>query len=215
MAKAFYFDVETTGKSAWKQDIVQISGIIEIDGVVKETFNLLSRPINVDEIQDEALQVIGKTKDQLMKYPHPSETKKKLQKILAKYVNKFDKSDKFIPVGYNTRFDMDFIHSFWKKQKDMYLGSYLSWYYVDVMAIANIKNFNGEISLQNHKLATLCDHFGIKIDAHDAMSDIIATRELFGKLTGKQMEKIENKGRQSQPVQEKISSSDVADEIPF
>ena len=32
------------------------------------------------------------------------------------------------------------------------------------------------------KLETLCDHFNITINAHDALSDIQATRELVVKL---------------------------------
>lgn len=183
--KALYFDVETTGKSAYKNDIVQLSGMVEIDGVVKEEFNLLARPADPSTIEDEALQVIGKTREEIMAYPDRSEMKKKFQTILARYVDKFNKSDKFIPIGYNVRFDLDFLHSFFKKQRDMYLGSFISWYYVDVMALANLKAFEGAFKLENHKLSTLCGHYGIEINAHDAMSDITATRLLLAKMMGR------------------------------
>lgn len=214
MAKALYFDVETTGTSAYKHDIVQLSGIIEIDGQVKETFNLLARPENVDNIEQGALDTIGKTKAELLKYPHRSEMKKQFQDILGRYVDKFNKADKFIPVGYNVRFDLDFIHSFFKKQKDMYLGSYISWYYVDIMALANLKAFQGQLALENHKLGTLCGHFGIEIEAHDALSDIIATRNLYGALTGTKLSPVTVKSTPavSQP---KLSSDDISDDVPF
>jgi len=212
--KALYFDVETTGRSAYKNDIVQLSGMVEIDGEVKETFNLLARPVNVDDIEQEALDVIGKTKEQIMAYPDRSEMKKQFQDILGRYVNKFDKADKFIPVGYNVRFDLDFIHSFFKKQKDMYLGSFISWYYVDVMALANLKAFEGAFKLENHKLGTLCDHFGIQIQAHDALSDIIATRDLLGSLTGRKLNPI-TKEPTKQATQQALSSDDISNDIPF
>jgi DNA polymerase-3 subunit epsilon len=212
--KALYFDVETTGRSAYKNDIVQLSGMVEIDGEVKETFNLLARPVNVDDIEQEALDVIGKTKEQIMKYPDRSEMKKQFQDILGRYVNKFDKADKFIPVGYNVRFDLDFIHSFFKKQKDMYLGSFISWYYVDVMALANLKAFEGAFKLENHKLGTLCDHFGIQIQAHDALSDIVATRDLLGALTGRKLNPI-TKEPTKQATQQALSSDDISNDIPF
>lgn len=214
MPKALYFDVETTGTSSWKHDIVQLSGIIEIDGVVKETFNLLARPENVDNIEQGALDTIGKTKEELLKYPHRSEMKKQFQQMLGRYVDKYNKADKFIPVGYNVKFDLDFIHSFFKKQKDMYLGSFISWYYVDVMALANLQAFQGKLDLQNHKLGTLCEHFGIEIQAHDALSDIIATRNLYGALVGEKMSPITVEKTQ-QASQPSLTSDDVADDIPF
>lgn len=215
--KALYFDVETTGRSAYKNDIVQLSGMIEIDGIVKEEFNLLAKPADPSTIEDEALQVIGKTRDEIMQYPDRSEMKKKFQEMLGRYVNKFDKNDKFIPVGYNVRFDLDFIHSFFKKQRDQYLGSYISWYYVDVMALANLKAFEGAFSLENHKLATLCGHYGIEINAHDAMSDILATRELLFKMLGREFRPTKPEAGMTvtpKPVQQP-TSEEIADDIPF
>ena len=38
------------------------------------------------------------------------------------------------------------------------------------------------IILESHKLVDVCKYFDIKIDAHDALSDIKATRELIYKL---------------------------------
>jgi len=38
---------------------------------------------------------------------------------------------------------------------------------------------DGEIELENYKLETVCAHFGITLYAHNAISDIKATRELY------------------------------------
>ena len=35
---------------------------------------------------------------------------------------------------------------------------------------------------RSHKLVDVCKHFGIELDAHDALSDIKATRQLIYKL---------------------------------
>jgi DNA polymerase III epsilon subunit-like protein len=35
-----------------------------------------------------------------------------------------------------------------------------------------------QLGLYGHKLVDVCRHFGISIDAHDALSDIRATRDL-------------------------------------
>ena len=37
----------------------------------------------------------------------------------------------------------------------------------------------GKIEIENLKLVTVCDYFKIQIDAHDAMSDILATKKLI------------------------------------
>jgi DNA polymerase-3 subunit epsilon len=37
--KYFFFDLETTGTKYWKNGIHQISGLIEIDGEIKEKFD--------------------------------------------------------------------------------------------------------------------------------------------------------------------------------
>jgi len=45
-------------------------------------------------------------------------------------------------------------------------------------------DFQGQLSLPNYKLQTVCEHFGVQIDAHDALSDIKATRELLQMILG-------------------------------
>ena len=44
MSKLFYYDLETTGVKYWKNGIHQISGAIEIDGNVIETFDFHVKP---------------------------------------------------------------------------------------------------------------------------------------------------------------------------
>jgi DNA polymerase III epsilon subunit-like protein len=35
------------------------------------------------------------------------------------------------------------------------------------------------VRLKNYRLETMCKHFGIELKAHDAMSDIEATKQLY------------------------------------
>lgn len=178
--KTLYFDVETTGLRPFKNEIVQLSGIIEIDGVVKETFNLRAKPEKLDTIQDSALKVIGFTKEELANFGERRDMYDQVIDLFDKYVNKFDKNDKFTPVGYNVSFDMGFLRSFFLEFNDKFLGSYIYNGEVDVLQLVNILQHKGIIeTLENRKLETLCRFHNIEINAHDALSDIEATRELY------------------------------------
>lgn len=178
MKKAFYFDVETTGLNPWKQDIIQLAFIIEIDGEVKEKKCLYIAPFAPENATDEALKINGYTLDEVKKFPPPLEAHKELCDTLGKYVNKFNKNDKFHPIGYNVKFDVGFLQSFFKKCEDKYYGSWFNWRLVDPIYRIHELAYEGKLDLPNHKLETVCKHFDIPIQAHDAISDINATREL-------------------------------------
>lgn len=183
MSKILFFDVETTGTDSRTNDIVQLSGAIEIDGDIKETFNLRMRPFNINAIEEEALRVTGLKKEDILGYPDPKQMLTKFKTMLGKYVNKYDKSDKFIPAGYNVKFDIDFIQAWFHKCGDVYgFGTWQNWKAMDPLPVLQFMDTQGLISLPNYKLSTVCEHFGIEINAHDALSDITATKEVINKV---------------------------------
>ena len=55
------------------------------------------------------------------------------------------------------------------------------------MALVFAMRYANKLTLENYRLETASKHFGIEINAHDALSDIEATRELILKI----MEKIQ------------------------
>lgn len=177
--KVIYFDVETTGKDAVKNDIIQLAGIIEIDGEIKETFNLKMQPFDYENIVPEALEVNHTTLEELKGYQTPSEAYKSFVRLLGRYVNKFDSRDKFYPAGFNVRFDVDFLKEWFSKNGDVYYGSWFNYKLIDPLPVLHMMEYCGKISLMNYKLSTVCEHLNIAIDAHDALSDITATRDLI------------------------------------
>jgi DNA polymerase-3 subunit epsilon len=180
--KILYFDTETTGTDAVRNDIVQLSGMIEVDGKIVEEFNLRCQPFSFENVQREALEVTGLTLTDLMSYPKPDEMYEQFVDLLQLHVNQYDKNDKFYPAGYNVRFDLEFINQFFKKNKDNYWGSYCNWKAIDGLPMMHFLEACGHIDLPNYKLGTVCEHFGIQIDAHDALSDIRATKQLLDVL---------------------------------
>lgn len=182
--KILYFDVETTGRDPKVNEIVQFSAIVEIDGEVKEEVNWFCSPTNWDTVEDEALEVTGKTREELETYPPPVSLMDGIKDLFDTYIDKYDTNDKFYPAGHNVGFDLDFLQEFWKKHGDKYgTGSYQNWRMLDSRVLAHFLIMSGKMpELPDMKLATLCKHFGIEINAHDAMSDITATRELIQKM---------------------------------
>ena len=67
--KLLFFDLETTGTLVNKHGIHQISGMVVIDGEVKETFNLHVQPNPQALIEPAALEVGGVTEAQIKAYP--------------------------------------------------------------------------------------------------------------------------------------------------
>jgi DNA polymerase-3 subunit epsilon len=182
MKKIFYMDTETTGLDPKSNDIIQLAYLIEIDGEIKEEGNLFVQPFSYENISLEALVVNKKTVEEIKTYPTPIDVYRHLQSILNKYINRYNKLDKFIPCGYNVRFDIDFLQSFFLKNNDKWFGAFFDYHFIDPMPIINVLNYKGSINLVNAKLITACENFGITIDAHDALSDIKATRELMQKI---------------------------------
>lgn len=181
-SKIFYFDVETTGLDPVQNAIIQLAGIIVIDGKAMEEFEFKIAPFETDHVSQEALDVHGYSVEDIKGFTTPSIVYQHLLNIFSKYVNKFDKSDKMTPAGYNVRFDMDFLKNFFLKNGDVYFGSWLNWKMIDPLPLLHFIDFAGGISLPDYKLASVCAHFGIELQAHDALSDIRATRQLIGLL---------------------------------
>jgi DNA polymerase III subunit epsilon len=181
--KKFYFDVETTGLDASKHGLIQIAGIIEIDNEVKEKFNFKVNIFENDQVSQDALDKNHTTLKQIKTFEDPEIVKNKLIAIFDRYIDKYNKNDKFTPIGYNVSFDIKFLETFLKKCNFNYFWSYFQGKAIDVYSIVLWLYFSGKIKdIENHKLETLCNHFDIPLNAHDALEDVLATMELLEKL---------------------------------
>ena len=183
MKKALWFDVETTGLSPYKNDIIQIAGLVEINGEIKEEFEMKCAPQDFTQLDSKALAIHGYSKEMLKEFPAPREIYNKLIRIIEKYISRYDKNDKFTPAGYNVKFDCDFLKNFFEKAGDRYYGSLFNWKLVDPLAKLYMMDYEMKLSLPDYKLSTVCAHFNIPLKAHDALADIKATRELYQILT--------------------------------
>lgn len=177
--KLLFLDAETTGVDNTKNGIIQIAGIVEIDGEVKEEFNMTCRPFPGQAVSPDALKVTGKTMDEIRAYPEPQTTYRDIVAILDRYIDRYNKTDKFYMVGQNTKFDYDFMTAWFKNNGNPYFYAYVAYHLIDVIQATALFTVAGHFKLENMKLATVAKHFGIPLKAHDAMNDIRATREIF------------------------------------
>lgn len=181
--KLLFFDLETTGVNPGKNGIHQISGMIEIDGIEQERFNFYVQPNPKAIIEEQALAVAGVTREQVMAYPTMRDVYNQFIAMLGKYVDKYDKQDKFFLVGYNNAsFDNQFLRGFFLQNGDNYFGSWFWANSIDVMVLASHHLASRRQEMENFKLATVAKFMGIKVDdeaLHDAFYDIYLTREIY------------------------------------
>jgi DNA polymerase-3 subunit epsilon len=204
--KILYLDIETTGLDKDIHSIIQISGIIEINGEMKEHFDLHCRPEG--EIDDQALEITQKTLEELETYPDPVEAYNELIRIFGTYINKFNKEDKFIMVGQNVSFDLDFLNTFFLKHDDPYLGSYLNFRKkIDLLYLSQYCGYRGFIDVPNYKLTTLAEYFKVPLDGHNALNDINCTRKLL-KLLDEKIKFETEKEETKEPVKEETEKEE-------
>lgn len=181
--KILYYDLETTGVKHWKNSIHQIAGLIEIDGKVVEEFNFNVQPHPKALIDPEALKVGNVTEEQIKAYPPMEAVYKQLVKLLSKYVNKFDKKDKFFLCGYNNAaFDNQFLRAFFQLNDDSYFGSWFWNEPLDVFILASEKFKEERAEMPAFNLKAVAQHVGIAVkdnDLHDALYDVKLTREIY------------------------------------
>lgn len=182
--KIAYIDVETTGLDPKTCAIIQLSGILEINGEIAETFDFKIRPNPDQAIYTRALEVTSiKMKDVLGAEYTQFTAYEKFIYMLDGHINKYDPGDKFYFVGYNSQtFDTQFIREFMNAHDNPYYGSYFWHPSIDVMQLVAYAAVGQRNKFVDFKLGTVAKSFGIELDEsrlHDALYDVELTREVF------------------------------------
>lgn len=185
--KVFWVDTETTGifddEHPKKYDILQLAYLIEINKEVVEEGSFYCQPFNYTTINAQALEVNKLTIAKIKEFPSPQETYRKLKIVLNKYIDNYTRGhDKFSPAGYNVGFDTKFLKQFFLKNNDEYYNSFFDYHLLSIDSLLYMFDHAGLIKLENYKLVTVAKYFNIDFSAHDALSDIKTTRQVFYKL---------------------------------
>ena len=103
--------------------------------------------------------------------------------MLGKYVDKFNRKDKFFLVGYNNAaFDNNFLRGFFLQNGDEYFGSWFWSNSVDVMVLASNYLLDRRAEMENFKLSTVAKFLNIAVEddaLHDAQYDIELTKLIY------------------------------------
>jgi DNA polymerase III subunit epsilon len=184
--KILFVDVETTGVDPTKHGIIQLAALMDIGGEIVDTFNMKFQPHEGAEINPDALKVTNTDPEELKTRILTSyDGYWEFLQFLDKHISKYDKTDKAYPAGYNVQFDLQFIEAWFHHHGNKYgTGSYQNWKMLDPLPLYRLWDYQGTLALPDYKLQTVCNHFGCPLDAHDALSDITATRALLRMIMG-------------------------------
>jgi DNA polymerase III subunit epsilon len=182
MSKIFWFDTETTGLDPKIHGLTDLAVLIENNGDVIEEFSYVVKPGPDIVVDPKALEVQGKTMEDLNNGMPEMIVLVDLKSRLLKHVDPFNPKQKFVQAGYRVEFDDGFLRELFIRNEDKYYGSWFFNARIDVLTLVAICHAYQNFPVKNFKLSTMCEFFNIPIDAHKAMNDIRATRELSERL---------------------------------
>lgn len=191
MKLQLYFDLETSGLNPMVDEIVQFSAVLEDieSGEIITEIDLKARPSDVNLICAGVPELLGTTKEEIMSRTlSQEELYTSILEFFDTYVDKYDKRDKFIPIGYNIDFDKSFMRQFFIRHDNRYIDSYFDHHSIDVMSFSHIFLVYGQIpsDQENLKLTTMCKFANIPLEkAHDSLYDTHAMRLLLKWFEGK------------------------------
>ncbi len=193
------FDFETGSRNPTRTQPTQIAALA-LDGrnlAVKGSFNSEIKPILDDEkaikagfdpIEDGALRVTNKTREELAKAPALKSVWNKFTKFVDQYNWKGEPFFAPIPVGYNIiGFDMIIINRLckefgqWDKTREQQ-KLFSKVYKIDLMDNMFMWT-EGDPSVRSISMDTLRERMGLSTEnAHDALQDVKDTANIFIKL---------------------------------
>lgn len=192
--KFIWCDTETTGLKPENSAPFEVAFIfvcsqtINNQMVKDETSRLyFFNPLDIPGIEynEEAGKVHGYTKEAI-EAMEPSESAVKKMDEFLNYCMKFRTEEKMFFCGYNGKFDYDHLVSLFK-HKGLDFNKYFMPNILDVFEQVKRAGSRKVLPyLENRKLTTIAKYLHIDLsNAHDAMGDITATREVAKSLSAK------------------------------
>jgi DNA polymerase-3 subunit epsilon len=179
---SIWCDTETTGLEP------RDSGPFEIALLVYDGSKLLDEkvyhlnPLNSEiRFSEEAYQINGVSEETISSYPPMEKVVPEIVELLKKHVP----PEKYVFAGYNCDFDYGHLGALFFRC-GFNIGDYFNEKFIDVLERVKMAREQGFLVLDskyNNKLETIAKALGVTHDdAHTALSDIKATRQLYEAL---------------------------------
>lgn len=182
--KILFLDIESTGDDYKEHSLVQLSGIY-LDSKGQEEFNYYLKPLSENSFQQQALEIIGMSMQELRDRGEENKIVfKKFLSFLDSKVKKFNKQDKIQMFAYNAKFDEDFLRQFFLDNDNDFYGAYF-WNSIDILSIAANELIEERYKMKNFKLGTVAKYLGINFDEnkiHDALEDARIAMKIYDKV---------------------------------
>lgn len=177
-----WVDVETTGLDKHRNGIIQLAGMVEVDGDVDATFDLRMNP--EAEFDPTSQEIHGISEEQIAEYPSKEETFERFKSLLLRYVRPEDPATRLYPGGYNVRFDLGFIDTWFRGQGEGGLSLYLQRERIDPsMMMKSFQDYLGKGRMPSWSLRSVATQMGLSYGVrHDAFEDIDLTRSIHHRI---------------------------------
>lgn len=182
-----WVDTETTGIDTADSGIFEFAAIIVIDGKVEAERDYYLNPLSEKIVyHEEAGKVHGVPEEEIMTFMPEKDAAEILDQFFRSCMKRpganGKKDEKLIFCGYNSQFDWDHTKAMMERHRynmdDYFSGRACVFEQVKKGGQMRVVPY-----LENRKLGTLCKAFNIDLsNAHNALADIKATRELATKL---------------------------------
>lgn len=173
--KFVVIDIETTGLDSTVHEIIEIGCVFfkyDIKKnmyVIESTFESKIAPVHIENADPQALKVNKYSKTEWEGAPQ-------LKKVLTTISKKL--KDRVV-IGHNVGFDYYFLNNAFKQVN---IQNPLHYHTLDTISLAYGK-LHKEKEVERLSLSYLCKYFGIENKkSHSALSDALATFELFKRL---------------------------------
>lgn len=161
-------DLETTGLSPKYEKIIELGAAKIRDGKVIDVFSAFINPGKT--LPERIIDLTGIKESDVSQAPY-------IEGVLEQFLDFLGED---VLLGHNLVFDYSFVKKAAVNQKLVF----------DKQGIDTLKISRRFLTdLESRKLEFLCQHYGIKLDAHRALNDAIATHELYQKLASEYYDK--------------------------
>lgn len=183
-----WLDTETTGLEVTDSAAFELAFIL-VDGgkVICERCFFLNPLNDTIKYHEEAGKVHGYSEQDIKSFPDEREQMPKIANFLEEarelWQKDGSKSEKLVIAGYNVEFDIKYLKALLERNGYKF-EDYFSNIIADVFVQVKRAGMQKALPyLPDRKLVTVAKHLGVNLEnAHDALADIKATREVAGKL---------------------------------